>query len=138
MLKQIKFDFSGEKLWLKVEMNGIYFITYTYQLWSAIASGPPILTNPIICGSNENPNDDQYAVLNDFNPADPVAAYENRVVDIRFWIKKGVDDGGYSVKGTLYQGADLVSAKELGSDSVTGTCGTLSIKQEFLTLKLVK
>ncbi len=137
MVKQIRFDPQGERLWINVEMFGIYFITYTYQLWSADKSQPPILTNPIKSGSNANPHDDFYQVINDYNTNEPVDKYIDRTIDVRFWIKQGNDDNGYHLKVTVLQGNQFENAQELDFDEVSGTNGSSSIKQEFLTIQLI-
>jgi len=80
MLKPVKFDPQGEKLWINIEMYGIYFITYTYQLWSADAAAPPILTNLIKTGSNEIPHDDFFPVVNDYNVTEPLEKNADRTL----------------------------------------------------------
>jgi hypothetical protein len=137
MITPIEFDHQGEMLWINIEMFGIYFITYTYQLWSSSTTTPPILTNPLKAGSNEIPHDDFHPVINDYNPTEDISNYVDRTIDVRFWIKKGDDDNGYSMKVTVYQGPTFQSAQELGSDKAEGIVGDLSIKEEFVTIKLV-
>lgn len=139
MAKQVQFDHQGDMLWINVEMFGLYFITYTYQLWSASASTPPILTNPLKSGSNDIPHDDFHPVINDYNPTEPVSNYANRTIDVRFWIKYGDNDNdnGYRLRVTVLQGPTFQSAQELDNAEATGTVGSLSIKEEFITIKLV-
>lgn len=136
--KKIEFDSNGGNLWINVEMFGIYYVTYVYQLWSAIATEPPILTNPLKHGSNNIPHDDYYQVINDFTPNQPLAYYDQRTIDVRFWIKKGSEDNGYNLKVTLFQGATFATAVAIDSDSVSGKLDTSSIKEEFITIQLIK
>ena len=136
--KIIQYDANGAALWISIEMTGLYFVTYTCQLWSADETGEPILSKPIKSGTNKVAGDDFYQVLNDLNPADVLAAYDGRVLDIRFWVKKGTDDNGYRLKATLLQGAAFNTAQALGNVEVTGKNKTQSIKEEFITIQLKK
>ncbi|WP_298739183.1 hypothetical protein [uncultured Chitinophaga sp.] len=137
MIKPVKFNPQGERLWINIEMMGIYFVTYTYQLWSADATVPPVLTNPLRSGSNEIPHDDFFPVVNDFNPTEPVERYVGRTIDVRFWVKKGEDDEGYTLTLTVLQGNAFSTAAVIGGDIVQGKTDGASIKEAFITLKLV-
>lgn len=136
-MKEVEFNPTGEKLWINIEMKGLYFQTYTYQLWSATVSEPPILTNPIRSGTNESPHDDFFEVKNDHLPQDPLINYNNRVIDVRFWIKKVNADNGYNVSVNVYQGASIDSGEKIGSETISGNSGGSSIKEEFITVKLI-
>jgi hypothetical protein len=137
-MKEIKFNKAGAKLWINIDMLGLYFTTYTYQLWASKASDPPILTNPLKSGTNESPHDDNYCVLNDFVPNEPIANHDQRVIDVRFWVKKVNADDGYTLKVTVLQGATYQTAQPLDHDEVSGKVGSLSVKQEFITIKLIE
>ena len=138
MIKPIVFNLAGSKLWINIEMRGIYFITYTYQLWSSDPIDNTILTSPLRHGSNQVPNDDHYAVINDFKPNEPIPNYVNRIIDVRFWVKKGPDDNGYNLRVAVLQGNSFQSASIIGHEEVSGNVGSsLSIKEEFITLRLV-
>ncbi len=137
MDKQIGFDPNGGPLWISIDMQGLYFITYTYQLWSADATSLPILTNPIRFGSNEIPHDDNFLVINDFGPTEPVANHRGRIIDVRFWVKKGDDDNGFNLTVTVLQGNSLGEAAVLDSVSIPGQVGELSIKEEIIVIGLI-
>ena len=137
MIKPIAFNHDGPALWINIEMFGLYFITYTYQLWSANASEPPILTNPLKVGSNEIPHDDAHPVINDYNSTEAISKYVNRTIDVRFWVKKGVADDGYRLRVTVFQGPSIQTAQQLDFAEVMGSVGNSSIKEEFVTIKLV-
>ena len=137
MIREIKFDPDGGPLWIVIEMQGLYIITYTYQLWSATVAEPPILTVPIRVGSNQIPHPDRYPVVNDFNPTEPVSAHDGRIIDVRFWVKKADSDDGYNLIVTVKQGPVFESAVVLDDDSEKGNVGSLSVKEEFVTIKLV-
>lgn len=137
MVNPVSFDPQGQELWINIEMTGIYFITYTYQLWSAEANTPPVLTLPVKSGSNEIPHDDFYPVMNDYNPSEPVIKNTDRIVDVRFWVKKGDDDNGYNLRVTVYQGDSFPTANIIGFHEVGGNNGSASLKEEFITIKLV-
>jgi hypothetical protein len=136
MTKPIPFDHNGGPLWISIEMSGLYFVTYIYQLWSADPSTPPILTNPLKVGSNEIPHDDVHPVINDYNSTEQINRYVDRIIDVRFWVKKGDNDDGYTLKVFLLQGQTPGTATLLGSDEVSGMVGASSIKEEFITLQL--
>ena len=133
-MKEIEFNPDGGKIVINIEMLGLYFITYTYQLWAATIAEPPIVTNPPRSGSNENPLDDNFDIRSDYVPNEPPARNHNRVIDVRFWIKKVSDDHGYNLKVIVYQGA-ISPGNEIGADEIPGTVGG-SIKEEFITIKL--
>lgn len=133
-MKEITFNAHGQRLFLNIEMLGLYFITYTYQLWAATASEPAIVTNPIRQGSNESPHDDLYEVRSDYAPDEPVARNHERVIDVRFWVKAVGEDNGYRLRATIYQGDN--GETELGSDEISGTVDG-SIKEEFIAIKLI-
>lgn len=136
-MKEIEFKSAGEKLWINIEMKGLYFTTYTYQLWAATSAEPPILTNPIKAGTNESPHDDHYPVVNDFITNEAIAKHDKRVIDVRFWVKKGDDDHGYKLKVTVFQGPIFAGAQPLGEEEVTGKVTALSVKEEFITIRLI-
>lgn len=136
LIRPIVFDPQGEKLWINVDMFGIYFITYTYQLWSSDASTPPVLTNPVKSGSNEVPHDDFYPVVNDYHPSEHVSKNEGRVIDVGFWITKGDDDNGYTLRVTVLQGNNYETATPIGSHEVSGKNDGQTTKKEFVPVKL--
>jgi hypothetical protein len=135
-MKIVKYNSNGGRLWIDIEMYGLYFISYTYQLWSASVTEPPVLTNPLKNGNNSSPHDDYFPVINDYNPTEPLSQYDNRGAEVRLWIKKVNDDNGYHLKAVIYQGNDYDTAIELGSDELNGTLNGLSVKMESLLLKL--
>ncbi|MDP3556263.1 MAG: hypothetical protein Q8T03_02750 [Bacteroidota bacterium] len=138
-MKKITFDPAKGRLWINIEMLGIYFITYAYQMWSAIASEPPILSNPLRKGNNDSPHDDHFEVINDFNTTDPLANFDKRCLDVNFWVKKiETNDNGYILKLNLLQGNDFESATLLDNIVVTGTLGTLNLKEEGAVIQLIK
>lgn len=134
-MKEVHFNPNGGKLYINVVMKGLYFITYTYQLWGATTNEPPIVTNPLRSGTNENPHDDSYEVCNDYTPVEPVSKNDKRVIDVRFWVKKVEADNGYNLSVEVFQGG-INAADIIGSDSVSGTVSG-SIKEEFITIRLV-
>jgi len=137
-MKEIAFDHNGQMLWINVEMKGLYFISYTYQLWSATSDTPPILTNPMKQGNNLIPHDDFHPVINDYNPTEIISRYVNRTIDVRFWIKKiNATDDGYNLIVSVHQGSSFGTSKELGSQKVSGKVKNLSVKEEFVIIKLV-
>ena len=133
-MKEVHFNPDGGKIAINIEMLGLYFITYTYQLWAATIAEPPIVTNPPRAGSNENPHDDRFDIKSDYFPNEPVARNHDRVIDVRFWVKKVSDDHGYNLKVIVYQGV-ISPENEIGADEIPGTVGG-SIKEEFITIKL--
>ena len=133
-MKKITFNPRGEKIMIKIEMHGVYFITYTYQLWASTASEPAIVSNPLRQGSNETPHDDIYQVRSDFVPTEPVAMNHARIIDLRFCIIRLSNDPGYRIRATVYQG-EVDSGHVLGSAEVSGTVSG-SVKEEFITLRL--
>lgn len=137
MDKEIAFDHTGGPLWINIVMNGLYFISYTYQLWSADPHDFPILTKPLRVGNNEIPHDDFYQVLNDFRPNDPIARYAGRVIDVRFWVKKVADDEGYNLSVIVMQGNSAGGAVVLDDFKIQSNSGNFSIKEEFITLRLI-
>lgn len=136
-MKEVMFNPNGSKLNINIEMLGLYFVTYTYQLWASTTVEPPIVTNPIRSGSNESPHDDHYVVQSDYVANEPVERNHERVIDVRFWVKKVEDDNGYNLRVIIYQG-DIKPANEIGRDEISGTVGSNSIKQEFISVKLKK
>lgn len=137
MIHLVQFDPNGQRLWINIGMLGIHFIVYSYRLWSADAFTPPILTNPNKEGNNDIPHDDFYPVMNDYNPSEPVAKNERRGIDVRFWVKKGDDSTGYRLKvtvkqGDVFQSAVVIGEKEVGADDLT-----VSLKEEFIAIKLI-
>lgn len=137
MDKEIAFDHQGGPLWVNISMNNLYFITYTYQLWSATVSEFPILTNPTRAGNNLRSDDDNYQVINDFKPNEAIRNYVKRVIDARFLIKKGDDDLGYTLRVVVLQGSSFENATALDDFTIEGTLGNLSIKEEFIMLRLI-
>ncbi|MGZ5248094.1 MAG: hypothetical protein ACXWV5_13420 [Flavitalea sp.] len=137
-MKEIPFDHNGQMLWIDVEMNGLYFISYTYQLWSSTSDTPPILTHPTKQGNNLIPHDDFHPVINDYNPTEIISRYVNRVIDVRFWIKKTEEtDDGYNLIVSVFQGSSFGSSTKIGSQKVSGKVKALSVKEEFVIIKLV-
>lgn len=136
-MKKIMFDPNGSKLWLNIEMRGVYFITYAYQLWAANKSEPPILTSPLRQGNNVSPHDDHYEIINDYNRNEPIANYDQRCLDINVWLKKAAEDNGYTLKVTVFQGTDYQSAVAIGHDEITGTIGNSGIKEEGFVIQLI-
>jgi hypothetical protein len=137
-MKTVTFIPANGKLWIAIEMTGVYFITYVYQMWAATANEPPILTNPLKQGNNLNPHDDHYPVINDYNQTEPLINFDKRILDIKFWIKV-VDgnDNGYNLKVTVLQGNDFETATEIGNDAITnGTVGAIGLKQEAISFQL--
>ena len=80
--------------------------------------------------------------MNDFNPTQPISEYINRVIDVRFLIKKGDDDNGYTLNVVVLQGNTYETAVERGRDSIPSEnppakLEATSIKQEFSAIKLI-
>lgn len=139
--KEIAFDHEGGPLWINIVMEGLFFMTYTYRLWSAKTSELPILTTPTRAGNNERSDDDNYQVLNDFKPNEPVTDYTNRVIDVRFWVKKGEDaeeesEVKYTLKVVVLQGSTFKKAVELRNHIIEKELKDVSLKQEFITIRL--
>jgi hypothetical protein len=139
-MKIIPFNPNGERLWVSMETRGLYFISYIYQLWSANANEPPILTNPMKQGNNIIPHDDFYLIQNDFNPAEPLSKFRNRIIDVRYWVKKLQSDDGYGLRVSVWQGNDFNTANLLGSEEIptegSSTLGDLGLKEEFITIQI--
>jgi hypothetical protein len=136
-MKTVNYNPEGERLWVNIEMKGLYFVSYTYQLWSSSITEPPILTSPLKNGNNESPHDDYYPIVNDYNPTEPLSQYHNRALEIRLLVKKVDGDNGYRLRAVVYQGNDYETATELGFDEVEGTLNG-GVKIESLLLKLKK
>ncbi|HWV67685.1 hypothetical protein [Chitinophaga sp.] len=141
-MKKVSYDPNGGKLWIRIEMTGIYFITYIYQMWAATADELPILTKPLRQNSNELPQPDHYLVQNDYKPGEPLISFNKRVLDISFRVRKYKDDNGYKLKVSVLQGDDFDTAKVIGSDQVgAGTTATLGTdvtgKTEDILLQLM-
>ncbi|GAB4029728.1 hypothetical protein [Spirosoma jeollabukense] len=137
MDKEINFNPADGALWVTINMEGLYSVTYTYQLWSANPNEPPILTNPLRAGSNEIPHLDAFQVINDFNVDEPIASFNDRIIDVRFWVKKKVDDDGYNLIVTVLQGNTLNGATGLGDVVISGQVGSQSLKEEFVLIRLI-
>lgn len=141
-MKKVAYDPNGGKIWIRIEMTGIYFITYIYQMWAATADELPILTKPLRQNSNELPQPDYYLVQNDYKPGEPLINFDKRVLDISFRVRKYQDDNGYKLGVSVLQGDDFNTAKVIGSGQVgygaTTTLGTdVTGKQEDVLLQLI-
>jgi hypothetical protein len=134
-MKEVYFNPNGGKLYINVIMEGLYFITYTYQLWGATTNEPPIVTNPLRSGTNENPHDDSFEVRNDYAPVESISKNDRRVIDVRFWVKKVEADNAYNLSVVVYQGG-MNEENIIGVDAVSGNTNG-SIKEEFVTIRLV-
>jgi hypothetical protein len=137
-MKTIKYHPNGGRLWINIEMKGLYYVSYTFQMWSASTTEPPILTNPLKNGNNDSPHDDYYPIVNDYNTTEPLSQYHKRTLEIRLLIKKVKGDDGYHLRAVVYQGNDFESAEELGYDEVEDSLNGAGIKIESLVLKLKK
>ncbi len=142
IMKKVAYDPNGGKLWIRIDMTGIYFITYIYQMWAATADEHPILTKPLRQNSNELPQPDYYLIQNDYKPGEPLINFDKRVLDISFRVRKYEDDNGYKLRVSVLQGDDFNTAKVIGSSQIgygtTATLGTdVTGKQEDILLQLI-
>ncbi len=130
-------------------MQGLYFITYTYQLWSADASEPPILTNPLLSGNNQQPHDDHYPIQNSYTPDEPLQKFNDRLVDVQFEVRAMGNDDGYHLAVTIKQGdsydkavvceaPQAIPVPQPGTAPAPAKVGsTYGSKSEYITISLV-
>jgi len=102
-MKEASFDPTGDKLWLIVTMKGLYFMPYTYVLLGTGTDDPAVLSNPMRTNNNTVSIDDFYQIINDFNPAEDLSRYHERVVRVSMDIVKMDDDFGYDVSIGIWQ-----------------------------------
>jgi len=116
------FNSSGEKLWITIKMQGLYYMPYVYYLWGTGNDSPAILSNPKKYNNNNILIDDYYLIINDFKPGEKLSKYHNRVTQVTLDVNKLQDDNGYNLTVNIWQAteADIKKiSKNLYDDSYT-------------------
>jgi hypothetical protein len=134
-MKKITFDANGGKLWVSITANGLYAISFTFDLLAAVDTPPDqpvVLTEPIIAGDNlDKLVEHHFQVLNTFHPDEALALYDGRFINTSFFVKKLKDDPGFSISAALYQGDDFASAVNLGGDAVDPADSTVGDSNSY-------
>jgi hypothetical protein len=133
-MKEVNFNPAGMPLWVKMEMKGIYAISYVYQLLDSDGETP--LTSPLVLGDNINLDDDQHAIKNCLNPGEPLSNYHDRVVSTSFLVTKVDEDYGFKLKVAIYQGPTVDGCELIGALEETGKVGNEGIIRKTLKIKL--
>ena len=105
-MKEAVYNASGEKLWITVKMQGLYYMTYVYYLWGTGNDSPAILSNPKKYNNNKILIDDFYQIANDFKPGEKLAKFHDRVIQLSVDINKLADDFGYIVTLNVWQASE--------------------------------
>lgn len=103
IMKEAIFNPSGEKLWITVKMQGLYYMTYVYYMWGTGNDSPAILTNPKRYNNNKILIDDFYQIINDFKPGEKLSKYHERVIQVALDVNKLQDDFGYIITVNVWQ-----------------------------------
>ncbi|MFT3845838.1 MAG: hypothetical protein QM725_12360 [Lacibacter sp.] len=146
------FNPTGEKLWVTVKMQGIYYITYVYYLWGTSNDSPAILTNPKKYNNNTILLDDYYQVTNDFKAGEKLSKFHERVIQVSLDINKLNDDPGYiitiniwqateqqikSIVKNLYNGDYQLPVNPLATEKRENKTGIGSVKEEKVFIQLI-
>jgi DNA/RNA endonuclease YhcR with UshA esterase domain len=107
-MKDAIFDPTGEKLWVVVKMTGLYYVTYTYQLWGSSQDDYPVLTKQPKANSNQVSVDDYYQLVNEYNSGEVLPKFHERVVKISLDVIKTKDDFGYIMSVFIFQAKEVV------------------------------
>lgn len=146
------FNPSGEKLWITVKMQGLYYMSYVYFLWGTGNDSPAVLSNPRRYNNNKIVLDDYYQIINDFKPGEKLSKFHERVTQVSLDINKLSDDFGYIITVNIWQASedqikqiiknlynDLYEppVKALAGEKREGKIGKGSVKEEkfYLILK---